>query len=193
MTRGKKREFDPADLLGGTLNILGLKFDLQELLSSPEQLQDRLAQLRERLKAAGGKETLSDEEWRRGGVTITGSIRTRGLLGDREFHIGTFGGRERTGAEKAAAPAPPAEPVEPPVDVFDEDGEIAIIADVPGVSLEDLDLTVEGRTFTLQTRANARRAYRKQVALSTDVDEGSLRSSCNNGVLEVRLSKRGRS
>jgi len=186
MDKGKK-ESDPAHLLGGTLNILGLKLDLGDLLEAPEKLTGRLGELRERLKAAGGKEALSDEEWGQGGTTITGHIRTGGLLGDQEYHIGTVG-KPRT--REKPAPEPP-EVIEPPVDVFDEGQQVTIVADVPGISLEDLELKVEDGVFYLSTKTTARRSYRKELHLEADLDPDSLESTCHNGVLEVRLRKRG--
>lgn len=180
---------DPADFLGGTLNILGLKIDLGELLGSPEELKSRLEELREKLRAAGGKETQSDDVWQKGGVTVSGHIRTSGLLGDREFHIGTTGKPSQGNAGRRPAPEP-AESSEPPIDVFYEGPQVTIVADVPGVSLEDLDLTVDDKTFSLATKATARRSYERKLVLESEVEPRILQATCNNGVLEVRLQKR---
>lgn len=180
----------PAEIISGALNIFGLKIDLGELLRSPEELQERLEELRETLKAAGGKEVLSDEEWRQGRASISGHIRTRSLSGEQEFHVGTLG-RSRSRATGRPAPTPPeAEVTEPPVDVFDEGQQVTIVADVPGVGLEDLELKVEGRVFSLATKATARRSYRKELRLEHDVDPESTQATCHNGALEVRLRKR---
>lgn len=184
----EKKELDPADLLGGKLSIFGLNLDLGELLASPENLKGHLEELREKLKEAGGKETLSDEEWRRGGTTVAGYIRTRGLLGEQEFHIGTAGEpRRRESGQRE--PEPP-EAVEPPLDVFDEGNQVTIVADVPGVSLDELELKVVENLFSLSTRASARRSYRKELQLEADLDPDSIQASCHNGLLEVHLRKR---
>lgn len=182
------KKVDPSDVLSGTLNIFGVEIDLGALLTSPEGVQDRLGELRERLKQAGGKEVLSDDEWRAGGVGVTGHIRTRGLLGEREFHIGATGERRRRERGKPAEEAP--EAVEPPVDVFDEEEQVIILADVPGASSEDLELKVEGSTFFLSTRATALRSYRKALHIEADLEPDSLKATCHNGVLEVRVLKR---
>lgn len=186
----KKDELEPSELIGGSLNIFGMRIDLGELVGSPEKLTGRLEELREKLKSAGGREVLSDEEWRRGGASITGHIRTRGLLGEQEFHIGTMG---KPRGKEARQPSPePAEVVEPPVDVFDEEGLVTIVADVPGVPLEDLELKAEGSVFSLSTKAGARRRYQKELRIDADVEPESLQATCNNGVLEVRLRKRAK-
>jgi len=192
MKKGKE-EFDLSELIGGTLNIFGLKLDLAKLLSSPEDARGQLQELRERLKKLGGKEVLTDEEWARGAATISGYLRTRGILGDREYHIGTSAGptpQARPKSRERARPAPPLEAVEPSLDVFDEPQQVTIIAEVPGTGLEDLDLKAEGNRLSLATRPTARRAYRKVVELSAEVEPESLQANCRNGVLEIHLRKK---
>ena len=183
----------PSPIIGGRLNLLGVEIDLARLLENPEEVQQGLGALRERLKAAGGKERQSDEEWKAGGTTVTGFIRTGGVLGDQEYHVGTTGSRsERQGGttpRTRGARTPEPEMSEPPLDLFDEDDEIRIVADVPGAELEDLVIKVEERTFSLQTKPGSRRAYRREVALPAAVVPAIASSSCRNGVLEIRLQK----
>lgn len=192
MKKKENKEFDPSEVIGGALNILGLKIDLGQLLSAPEQVRDSLEALREKLQQAGGKEVLGDEEWRSGGVSISGSVRTRGILGEREYHMGT--GRQPGGGgrpAKAATPPPPPEVVEPTLDVFAEPEEIMLVAEVPGVELSELELTVQdNRILSLSTQPTAHRRYRKEVDLGAEVDAATLKASCHNGILEVRLQKK---
>lgn len=187
MKKGGK-ESDPSQAIGGALDIFGIKIDLGKLLSSPEEVGDRLQELREKLKRAGGKEVRTDEEWRKGEVNISGHVRTRGVLGEREYHIGT-GARLRRQHEVPKT-SKPAEVVEPAVDVFDEPQEIVIVAEVPGVGLNDLELTIRDRVLSLHTCPEARMGYRKEIELSSEVDAGSLKATCRNGILEVRLRKK---
>jgi HSP20 family protein len=178
------KESDLSDVLGGTLDIFGLKIDLGKLLSSPEDVKDRLEELREKLKKTGGREVLSDEEWRRGETTISGHFRTSGILGEREYHIGTAGPSTRPGGRERVS-----EPLEPPVDVFQEAAEVMIVADVPGAELTDLELRVQDDVLALSTRPATRRSYRKEIKLGCRVDKDSLKASCRNGILEVHLRK----
>jgi len=163
------KETDISDVIGGTLNIFGLKIDLAKLLSSPEDVKDRLEELREKLKKAGGKEVMSDEEWKSGGVSISGHLRTSGILGDREYHVGT---------------------TTPPVDVFREAKEIVVVAEVPGVELVDLELRVNDDVLFLATKSTARRNYLKKIELDSPVEESSLKANCRNGILEIHLQKK---
>jgi HSP20 family protein len=178
------KESDLSDVLGGALDIFGLKIDLGKLLSSPEDVKDRLEELREKLKKAGGREVVSDEEWRRGEATISGHFRTSGILGEREYHIGTAGPAARPGGRERVS-----EPLEPPVDVFHEAEEVMIVADVPGVEMADLELRVQDDVLTISTRPAAGRSYRKEIKLGCRVDKDSLKASCRNGILEVHLRK----
>jgi HSP20 family molecular chaperone IbpA len=192
--RGGTRAAGPSEpgraggLLGGRLDLLGLHIDLGKLIESPEEVREGLEALRERLKAAGAREVLDDDAWTSGGASVSGVIRTRGVLGDREFHVGTAG----PAGSRPGRPAPraEAETVEPPMDVFDEEAEVVVVADVPGAAMEDLDVRVEGRVLTVATRSGTRYRYRKRLELAADVDAAGMRTSCRNGVLEVRLPKR---
>lgn len=193
MEKKEDKEFDPSSVISGALNILGLKIDLGKLLSTPEEVKDRLEQLREKLKQVGGKEVLGSEEWRQGGVSISGVVRTRGILGEREYHMGTGlrPGRQPRPPKASRPPASPEEVVEPTVDIFTEAGEIMVVAEVPGVGLNDLELKVHsGKVLSLSTHPGARRRYQKEIELSAEVDAETLRATCRNGVLEVRLRKK---
>jgi len=187
MKKGNK-EPNLSDVIGGTLNLFGLKIDLAKLLSSPEDVKERLEQLREKLKKAGGREVLSDEEWGKGEVSISGHFRTSGILGEREYHIGTAGAP--AGRRRREEVSEPTEAVEPPVDIFHEAEETIIVAEVPGVNLADLELKVKDEVLSLSTKPTARRSYHKEVRLGSPVDERSLKATCRNGILEVHLRKR---
>lgn len=78
---------------------------------------------------------------------------------------------------------------EPLVDVMTTNGEVKIVAELPGVEKNDINLhgTEERLTITVDT---PRRKYYKEVQLPVRVDPRRAKSSCNNGVLEVTLPKR---
>lgn len=66
-----------------------------------------------------------------------------------------------------------------------EDGELVrVIADMPGVAKEAIDLTCDGRHVTIEAASN-RREFDERVSLPVRVDEQSANASYNNGVLEV--------
>jgi len=187
MAKKKDKEFDLSDVISGALDIVGLKIDLGKLLSSPEEVRGRLEELRKKLKQAGGKEVRTDQEWSGEGVSISGHVRTRGVLGEGEYRIGT--GTQPGRQRRPKAPEPP-ETVEPVVDVFDEPREILVVAEVPGVGINDLELKIQDKVLSLSTKPETRRGYKKDIELNSEVDANSLRATCRNGVLEVRLQKK---
>ena len=90
---------------------------------------------------------------------------------------------------------PPTEPsgervssLEPLVDVVEEDGEVVVVAEVPGVEKDELKVKVKGKTLTIHAD-NPMRPYHKEVELPTRVSKEDARSAIRNGVLEVRLKK----
>ena len=176
------KEFDLSQVIGGALDIFGVKLDLGKLLSSPDEVRERLDALREKLKQAGGKETQTDEEWRQG-VSVRGHVKTHGVLGEREYHIGT-------GLRPPPEAAEPPDVVEPAVDVFDEAREVVVVAEVPGVGLNDLKLKIQGKVLSLSTKSKAGMNYRKEIGLSSEVDADTLRTTWRNGILEIRLRKK---
>ncbi len=184
-----EKEADISKVVGGTLNLFGMKIDLGKLISSPEEVEGQLEKLRERLKQLGGKEILTEEEWKRGGATVSGYIRTHGALGEREYHIGTITG-VKPEARPPRAPKEKPEVIEPPIDIFDEPQQVTIVAEVPGVGQEDLDLRIEDRRLSISSKPTARRSYRKDIELAPNVDPKSMQSTCRNGVLEIRLRKK---
>jgi HSP20 family protein len=92
----------------------------------------------------------------------------------------------------------------PPVDIFEEDNAIRIMAEIPGVRPEDVKLTVENNVLTIQgskqqvAEERADRVHRyertygafeRSFTLPTTVDANSIKASYDNGVLTVTLPK----
>jgi HSP20 family protein len=76
---------------------------------------------------------------------------------------------------------------EPLVDVFDEDGEVVITAELPGASEEEITAELRGDTLVIQS--SGERRYAKDVQLPGAVDPGTVKKKYNNGVLELRVRK----
>ncbi|PSP86723.1 Hsp20/alpha crystallin family protein [Halobacteriales archaeon QS_4_66_20] len=70
------------------------------------------------------------------------------------------------------------------MDIHESDDEVRIVADIPGVDREDIDLQCDGTTLNLRAAGN-NREYRERVSLPATVDEHSASATYNNGVLEV--------
>ncbi len=96
---------------------------------------------------------------------------------------------ERFGNVKETSKGPVVEEVrEPIVDVFDEKDHILVIAELPGVSEEDIKIEVSGDVFNL-TASSKGRKYAKELLLPAKVKAEPLKSSYRNGILEITLEK----
>lgn len=77
---------------------------------------------------------------------------------------------------------------EPIIDVFDEEGYIRILAELPGVAENDIKAALKGDILTIQAE-NKDRKYNKEILLDSPVKADSLSKLFKNGILEVKLTK----
>ncbi len=70
------------------------------------------------------------------------------------------------------------------VDVHETDGEIRVIADLPGVEKDHIELECDGKALTISARSD-HREYDERVSLPRRVNEHTASATYNNGVLEV--------
>ena len=93
------------------------------------------------------------------------------------------------------------------VDVAETDGEVVVVADVPGFDPDDIDVSVTDRKLRISAehseeqedeegtkyyrRERSRRAVSRTVALPADVEEHEADASYENGVLTVTLPTTG--
>jgi HSP20 family protein len=129
-------------------------------------------------------------------VTRSGEFRVKGLgekgRGVYGFSVRTgIGGIpqvERFGNIRATEEGPVvAEVREPLVDLFDEEQEIVVVAELPGVAEEEIRIEVQDDILSLETTGE--RKYAKEILLSEAVDAATLRETYRNGILELRLTK----
>jgi HSP20 family protein len=76
---------------------------------------------------------------------------------------------------------------EPLIDVFDEENEIVVVAELPGVKEDAIEVEVRGDVLAITS--SGERRYAKEVLLPSAVDAASMRRSSKNGLLELRLKK----
>lgn len=91
----------------------------------------------------------------------------------------------------------------PPIDIFETDEGLVLHADLPGVSVETLELQVQDNKLTLFGRVpasvpqNARTLHQeyevgdflRSFILSDDVDHERIRATLTGGVLKIVLPK----
>ena len=91
----------------------------------------------------------------------------------------------------------------PPVDVFENDASITLLADLPGVPREQLHLRVDGDTLVLEATAVTAGPedmvlvygeaqiphYRRQFTLSRELDPSRIEAQLRDGVLRLTIPK----
>jgi len=93
----------------------------------------------------------------------------------------------------------------PPVDIYEDEHNITIGVELPGVDMKDIDVQVENNTLTIrgertlekdQKEENFHRIERRygsffrSFALPNTVDTDKVTAESNNGLLEIKLPKR---
>ncbi len=77
----------------------------------------------------------------------------------------------------------------PLIDVIETDDEVQVIAEMPGVRKEDIDLNATERSLEIKAEGENRR-YHEVVELPCEVIPDSAKARYNNGVLEVVFKKK---
>jgi len=89
----------------------------------------------------------------------------------------------------------------PPVDILETDGELLLMADVPGVRPEDVDLHFENGELVLNARIQRRMPERplmkeyeegnfyRVFSVHESIDASRIEAQCKDGVLTVKLPK----
>ena len=94
--------------------------------------------------------------------------------------------------------------VRPPVDIFENAEGITLMADIPGVSKDRLNIEVDKDTLLVEGRAHIEMPgsmealyadvrsthYRRTFALSGELDTGNIEANLKDGVLSLHIPKR---
>ena len=93
----------------------------------------------------------------------------------------------------------------PPVDIYEDEHNITLKIDVPGIDEKDIDVRIEGNTLTVhgerklekeEKEENFRRVERqygeftRSFTLPSSVDTGQVNANYDNGVLKITLAKK---
>jgi HSP20 family protein len=77
---------------------------------------------------------------------------------------------------------------EPVVDIFEEEGHVLVVAEMPGICVEDVQIAVQDDLLTI-TAERGDKKYRKEVLLPASLAREKMQISCNNGVVEIKCVK----
>lgn len=78
--------------------------------------------------------------------------------------------------------------VAPPVDILENEHELLIVADMPGVEPADIKLDVQAPDFKLEASAGET-TYVRSFHVEERIDSEAVSADYKNGVLTVRLPK----
>ena len=93
--------------------------------------------------------------------------------------------------------------VVPPVDVFEDESGITLLADLPGVAREQLGVRVDAERLSIEATATAAGpenmeliwgeaqipSYRREFTLSRELDATKVEAAMKDGVLKLRIPK----
>ena len=77
---------------------------------------------------------------------------------------------------------------EPLLDVLEEEDEVLVVAELPGVTKQDINVHASGNKITISVD-KPRKRYHRELHLPAEVDSKTIKTSYKNGVLGVRLKK----
>lgn len=154
---------------------------LDGLLGGLTELVEKLQDLAEKGEELSRSAHLRDDK---GDFEAVYGVRVKVGLGDREIRAEPFG---NVGQDRESGEAVVHEVREPPVDVIEEDRVVVVVAEMPGIATEDVELEVRDDVLTI-TAERGRKRYRKEVLLPRVCARERMSVSCNNGILEIRCA-----
>jgi HSP20 family protein len=150
------------------------------------------------LKGLGDLVEKLGELEKRGEISQTGELhgpdeKLRGIygfsvkvgLGDEGPRIEPFGNIRR---DADSGRTEVQEVREPMVDVFEEEDHILVLAELPGIGKDDMQVDVKDDVLTIVAERKDKK-YRKEVLLPCSVPKDKMQVTCNNGVLEIKCPK----
>jgi HSP20 family protein len=160
----------------------GLPFGLENLFGWLGNVVEQLGEVAEKAE--------------KGGFTREGEFKVQGL-GEKARGIYGVSVKMGAGGEPAVQTFGNIHPTkkgpevshvrEPLVDVFDEDGEVLVVAEMPGVAEKDITAKASGDTLNIITKGEF--PYAKEVDLPASVKPKPVSKVYRNGLLELRYSK----
>ena len=94
----------------------------------------------------------------------------------------------------------PTRTIAPPVDIFETDQSFVMLADLPGVGPDGLEVSTERDTLTIRGRTDRPEEepdyqefvlsdYRRTFALTEDLDVSQVSATLTDGVMRIQIAK----
>ena len=79
---------------------------------------------------------------------------------------------------------------EPLVEINEEPNQLVVIAEMPGVTKEDVEIKATSRSLTISTKTDSfGKKYFKEIELPAAINSDYAKARLQNGILEVKLKK----
>ncbi len=78
---------------------------------------------------------------------------------------------------------------EPLIDISSTDNEVKIVAEMPGISKDKINVNAYDKYVEIKSE-DPNRKYHKKIEVPEDIDINSAKSNYNNGVLEINFKKK---
>lgn len=178
---GKEEEFE--GIVEGILKefgriIPGLEGLLKGVMRSPA-FKEKLGQIEKEIERKIKEAPLKRGVEKARGIPMGIPPGVRGRPTERYFV------KERSLAEKPKGPPP--KPEEKPVDIFDEEDHIKVIAEIPGVEEDDIKIDLRNNILTISVDIPDRK-YHQELKLPCE-PKGKLEKTYKNGILEIKIMK----
>jgi HSP20 family protein len=178
--RGNENPFD--ELMKHFMNQFGQGFDFENLFDSMDFfIEDLLRKFNRNFMSSSGDFGNFPPSF------VWGFRMTNGP--DGRPRIERFGNTPQK-VESGKSQYRPSPEREPLVDVIEDIEVLRVIAEIPGVKKENIDLSATDKSLLIQAESDDhRRKYYKEVDLPCEIIPESASAKFKNGVLEVELTK----
>ena len=160
----------------------GIDLGLGGILKGLGDLVEKLGEL-----AESGEQISKTGEIRGSGQEMKGiyGFTVKVGLGDDKPRVEPFGNIRR---DTKSGHTVVQEVREPVVDVLEEKDHVLVLAEMPGISAETVQIEVHDDLLTI-TAEKGDKKYRKEVLLPGRFDREKRQVICNNGVLEIKCRR----
>ena len=107
----------------------------------------------------------------------------KSLFGQRGISAGT------AGAATIGKPLTAGE-IEPLSDITTTDKEVKVVVEMPGIDKKDIKISAYDNSVEISTANTAQRKYRSVIVLPSEADAETVKSTYNNGILEITFKKK---
>jgi HSP20 family protein len=155
---------------GGNAPVVGFLGGLADLIEKLGELAESGGELRR-----GGE--VGDDRFK----AVYG-VRLKVGSGDHEVDVEPFGNVKLD--RKSMRPVV-TEVREPMTDIIEEPDHVLVVAEMPGVTADDVSISVDHDLMTLEA-AHGKSKYRKEILLPKPVSKKNIAVACNNGIVEIK-------